>query len=695
MEHHDTWRTIARTIVHAFIPLLALPAMAQHPPICGKPGRSTASAEFLELVRHQAGQRGSDTVITIPVVFHVLHQRGVENITNEQILDALEYLNTDFRAMNPELANVIPQFQDIIGDARIEFRLATKDPDGNCTSGIERIRTVQTLLGLSTSYRDQWPRDRYLNIWTTRIIEPSAAAVTYYPEEVTGAMSVYDGCMVLHNYTGTIGTSSMATGRGLTHQLAHYLGLPHPWGAVAGECGNEGIDDTPITSGHGFCHTVPENSQVCIPGIYENYQNFMDYPCPSMFTEGQCEWMRATLASPVADRNNLGTAANLALTGTTPEGTVLCAPEADFYAVVGNLNNPSVPFSPTTCVGQNVRFVDNSSRTFPTAWSWTFQDGEPAASSEQNPIVSFTSPGWKEVSLTVTNAQGNTTKVDPQAVLIGDASVALPHGTESFEGMAALDAWVTANNDEDHTFWQLFEDGGCTGNACAWLNSGDRDPLDAIDPTNEYDMDDLISPLMDLSDVGMGRLSFCWAYGTHAADPDSITERLEVFSSNNCGATWQIRATISGPDLITQSGTEAPETWMERTVNLPPALLSSQEARFRFRFVSGHGSGHFFLDNIGVSSTVGMDEMGYADGLSILPNPARGLFTIVLPGGAAPGRVLEITDLRGRRLFSTQLPAGSMAPVELDTDAIGLAAGMYIVRLPGPDRPLAAKLLVH
>lgn len=694
MAHLDTWRTMARTIVQPFILLLAPPAIAQQPPICDKHGHSAASAEFMELVRHQAEQRGSDTVITIPVVFHVLHQRGVENIPHAQIISAMDQLNADLRAMNAELANVIPQFQGIIGDARIEFRLATKDPEGNCTSGIERIRTVQTMLGRATSYKDQWPRDRYLNIWTIRMTESNGVALTYYPQEVTGAISVYDGCMVLHNYIGTTGTSSLATGRALTHQLAHYLGLPHPWGAVVNACGDEGIEDTPVTRGHTICHSVPENSQVCIPGEYENYQNFMEHPCPSMFTAGQCDWMRATLASPVADRNNLGTAANLAVTGSTPESTVLCAPEADFYAVVGNnLNNPIIPFSPTTCLGENVRFVDNSSRTLPTAWYWTFQDGQPATSSDPNPTVSFTSPGWKEVSLTVTNAEGSTTKVDPQAVLIGHAGAALPFGTESFEGLADLEPWVAANNDEDHTHWQLFEGGGCTGNACAWVNSGDRDPLDAIDPTNDHDIDDLISPLMDLSGAGIGQLSFCWAYGTHASDPDSITAQLAVYSSNNCGSTWQTRATISGPDLVTQSGTDAPETWMQRTVNLPPALLNSPTVRFRFRFISGRGSGHFFLDNIGVISTVGIDDIGHEGGLSIQPNPANGPFTLVFPSGT--GEVVEITDLRGRRLFSATLPAEATTRLTLDSDAIGLSAGMYIVHLAGSEGPRSAKLLIH
>lgn len=671
---------------------------AQEPLACGAGhGAPRPTAEFLDLLRHQAAQRGGDTLITIPVVFHVLHQRGAENIANGHIFDALGRINEDFNAQNSDLADVIPQFQDIVGNARVEFKLATKDPDGNCTSGIVRKRTIQTLLGRSTSYEDQWPRDRYMNVWVVRSFSAGGSpAYTPYPEETQGTLSVRDGTMIMHSYVWGTGTMLSAIRAHLTHQVGHFLGLRHPFGdAIMGvECGDDGIDDTPITRGFWFCPPTPEASQVCAAGVYENYQNFLEASyCQRMFTAGQCDWMRATLSSPLAGRNNLGTAQNLALTGTTPESAVVCAPEADFYAVVGNdLLNPAVPFNPTTCVDQNVRFVDNSSRTFPTQWAWTFQDGDPASSNEQHPIVSFQSPGWKTVTLTATNDQGSTTKVDTMAVLVGYASVAMPYGNEDFEDTTVLAPWITDNHDEDHTQWELYAGGGCTGSACAWLNSGDRDALDTIDPTNDNDLDDLVSPLMDLTDLDMGRLSFCWAYGSQTSDPDSMMERLEIYISGNCGASWQLRGAINGPDLVTQTSTEVPENWSEHEVSLMGSLSSSATARFRFRFISGHGSGHLFLDNIGVSSTVGLEEPGTDGTFFITPNPVRGPFTVRRASGGATD--LEILDLQGKRVFGTTLPGGSPT-MHLDTDAIGLQAGIYLVRVSGSTAVQCTKLLVH
>ena len=40
------------------------------------------------------------TVYTIPVVFHVLHSNGVENISRDQIMSSLDILNRDYRLQN-------------------------------------------------------------------------------------------------------------------------------------------------------------------------------------------------------------------------------------------------------------------------------------------------------------------------------------------------------------------------------------------------------------------------------------------------------------------------------------------------------------------------------------------------------------------------------------------------------------------
>jgi PKD repeat protein len=74
------------------------------------------------------------------------------------------------------------------------------------------------------------------------------------------------------------------------------------------------------------------------------------------------------------------------------------APVANFSADKTALNT-----------GGTVSFSDLSTGA-PTSWSWTFAGGNPATSTQQNPVVSYAAPGNYDVSLTVINANGSSTK---------------------------------------------------------------------------------------------------------------------------------------------------------------------------------------------------------------------------------------------------------------------------------------------
>ena len=90
-------------------------------------------------------------------------------------------------------------------------------------------------------------------------------------------------------------------------------------------------------------------------------------------------------------------------------------PVADF--VVNNTN-------PITLEG--VTFTDTSTNT-PTSWAWVFDGGTPATSTDQNPNVSYSSPGVYTVTLTATNADGSDgeTKVNYITVTNGTPAVTI------------------------------------------------------------------------------------------------------------------------------------------------------------------------------------------------------------------------------------------------------------------------------
>ena len=59
------------------------------------------------------------------------------------------------------------------------------------------------------------------------------------------------------------------------------------------------------------------------------------------------------------------------------------------------------------CTGNSITFTNYSAGAV-TAVSWTFQDGAPATSTSNSQAVSFSTPGYKNITLTATNINGTT-----------------------------------------------------------------------------------------------------------------------------------------------------------------------------------------------------------------------------------------------------------------------------------------------
>jgi PKD repeat protein len=206
----------------------------------------------------QMRSSSNDVVYTIPIVFHILHNYGPENISDAQIFDEMEQLNKTFNKLNASLADVIPPFVPLVGNVKIQFRLAQKDPAGNCTNGIDRIATTKTYQSDDNAKLNLWDPRRYLNVWVANTIGANGVAgYSNYPSTVNNnPLSEKDGVILLHDYVGTIGTSQPSHNNTLTHEIGHYLSLPHTWGGTnepGVACGDDGVPDTPETEGHTSC----------------------------------------------------------------------------------------------------------------------------------------------------------------------------------------------------------------------------------------------------------------------------------------------------------------------------------------------------------------------------------------------------------------------------------------------------------
>ena len=65
-------------------------------------------AKMLYNARHYKMEKGEKaTVYTIPVVFHIIHQYGEENISDAQVINQVAILNRDYRLKNDDTVDIV------------------------------------------------------------------------------------------------------------------------------------------------------------------------------------------------------------------------------------------------------------------------------------------------------------------------------------------------------------------------------------------------------------------------------------------------------------------------------------------------------------------------------------------------------------------------------------------------------------
>ena len=629
------------------------------------------------------------TVYKIPVVFHVLHNNGIENITHEQILSGLANLNRDFRLQNLDASTVHQDFQGMPADVEVEFVLATIAPNGTCFNGVTRTFSfysyqgddggsqVSEIISNNNVYQGQWPGNKYLNIFICGSIG-GAAGYTYYPSGNT-ATSMANGIWLLHDYLGSIGTSSASHGRVLTHEVGHWLNLPHTWGStnnpnIPTNCNtDDGVADTPNCIGVQSCAL---NSNTCNSddaywgfNIRDNVENYMDYSyCSKMFTEGQKTRMRIALLSNNTGRSNLWSPANIIATGTTGD-LILC--DADFTT-----NRTTI------CQGQSVEFLDVSYNLV-TNRVWSFSGGNPSSSTISNPIVTYSQPGLYAVTLSASDGTTNDIETKTNYIRVLPSPISLPfwEGFEGYTSLANLPNWEVYNLNNNNAF-VLESNTAHSGIKCAKLvNFGDT-------PSN---IDELISAPIDLSTIPSGgavTLSFRYAYRKRISED---FEYLKVFITNNCGDTWAQRKTIGGNQLsnIATASSWAPsssEDWV--TVHMPNVTSNYFTADFRMRFrFEGEGGNNFYLDDINLYSgapsntlVLGVNDEASFSNPVLYPNPANEEVHVSYHSQDVDDVNVSVLDLNGKVLQNYFIKSNSGQNMVM-FDIQALAQGSYMVKL--------------
>lgn len=686
----------------------------------------------------------------IPVVFHIIHGYGDENISKAQIEDAISRLNIDFQKLNTDTIagiNTWAGFNDIRANCNFEFRLAKIDPNGNCTEGIDRRYDERTNYAYYDLLHDYaWNPKKYLNVYSVAFIYP--AGISLPDGAAIGGMSVFppsnpltplftngdtlaDGVLIRHDGIGGIGTATSLMGqpinalnRTFTHELGHYFNLYHPFQnmkLVAGipmmgadgcstsggpfglvTLSNDEVSDTPpiqtASQNTSLSCFAPGVRNTCNepndkPDMVENYMDYQFGYCTNLFTNGQNDRIQATM---MGDRRELWSYENLVATGVWDiASTPVCAPIADFHSN-----------TVTVCASTPITFNDISYNGATTNRVWTFTGGNPATSTDENPVITYATPGDYSVKLVVANAQGSDSIIKQNLIHVLPSSTLLTGDVfEDFE--TGLNGWDIVN--QNGNSFEITDSASYIGDHSIRLKNFENNAAGSTD--------ELISPAFNLSHItGLIKLKFARSYvakeiasnplaellyGTSSAD--TIFDKMTISVSIDCGKTWQVKKSYTGESLSTWKCNttsflaDSTKFWKEDSVIIP-GIVDKTNLRFKFTFTN-KGGNNLYLDRIctGTCGTDGIDEnLEKAIDLSIYPNPLKETTTIQFNLPRNSKVKISVMDILGREITAVANQELQQGNHEYTLKRSQLMAnGIYIVKIAIDHHLITKKIIVE
>lgn len=624
-------------------------------------------------IANNSNSRTNATIYYIPVVIHVVYNTNAQNVSDAIIQSQIDVLNKDYRKLNANFNSTATPFKALAVDAMIQFVLAKRDPQGKPTTGVTRTQTTKTSFSTnlndvkktSTGGKDPWDVKKYLNIWVCQI-EGTILGYAQFPNTKTPAT---DGVVITTKAFGnkTSNTSPpFDLGRTATHEVGHYLNLKHIWGDA--NCGDDNVSDTPpAQASNNGCPTFPRRRCPATDANGENFNNFMDYSddaCMTMFTKGQVARMRASLSTsratlltsngidPVVAQND----ASLKLQNTKP---ITC--ELGFSNSIKIKNNGS------NAITRLQIGITNGNQNLPLI-PWT--GNLPVGDSTTINIPSFNllagNNNIKTFIQKVNTVNDGNTSNDTVKYTIKYLTQSFLPLADNFDQPLNTNLWQNAAelNTIAWTRSTTYKKSGTSSFTVANYNAttagiGKKSTLES----NNY----YITPQCSFS--------LDYAYNTLNDNGNTFADTLDISISTNCGQSFQSIYRKGGNQLKTTTSSNTvrfkPTSTEWSNIQLDLSSYQNKEAIFRITNISGYGN-DLFIDNLNIKSNfvTGLGNDINSNQISIFPNPSNGKMQII----GTYENDIEVFDLVGKLITTTKATNNEI-------DLTSLKSGIYLLKI--------------
>jgi len=585
--------------------------------------------------KRQLGLIDNNVVLTIPVVIHIIHDgdpintpgnNNSENISYEQAVSQVDVLNQDFRRLQGSPGAGTSGYNLGI-DTEVEFCLATQDPNGAATNGVNRVNLCQSSWStqeINNFVKPEtiWDPTKYMNMWSVNFTDTSLLGYAQFPSasglqglNTNGGAASTDGVVSNYNAFGTIaeddgsfimnGTYNL--GRTMTHEVGHWLGLRHIWGD--GGCGQDDFcADTPASSTSNF-----QCNQSVHCGSADMTENYMDYTndaCMDTFTPDQKSRIVAVLNNSPR-RMELVTTSNGCQAGT--------AYNLDAEII---LTCPSEPLCDTGIIPV-VELVNRGTATLNSAQiNYTIANGEEQTFTWQGSLQTYER---EELALPFATAISGTNLIEVEIGMVNGSSDELTdNNTDSQDYIYAAVA-IEEYDFTDYTLTIVPDD---YGSEITW----------------------------ELIDSAGNEIYTGGPYSNNNSDP--ITVDFEL-GDNNC-YTFTIYDDF-GDGICCQYGTGS----YEIVTSAGDIVVS--------------GGSYEELDStpfrVGSLST---DKNEFANSIEAYPNPSNGILNVKLPEITSNEANFTMFDLLGRTVMKNTAKNGGLTT---QLDIATLPSGVYLLQV--------------